>query len=241
MSDSLKQALCCVCGALRTCRRSRNHRPENYWLTGTVDRDWHRETGDLKCSECGQVTRHAIIHSDKDSFKDHAERLTRIALGTTIDPVCNDRNAVERVRSAYRQGREANPLLKHMWLISDEDAARNAGRKYVTTHCGEQVLIPRKTKEHPQEGFAEPDEVRWDQEYEDPATGRWWVEMDCVDCFRASNERRMARRRELLKEWLTWLLVRPNQRIPDEHVDVLIAVFEATQSKRTARPEDSTR
>src|ERR1700733_5940133 len=48
-----RQALCCVCGQLRTFDRARRCRWENYWFRWQVDRDWHRETGELKCDQCG--------------------------------------------------------------------------------------------------------------------------------------------------------------------------------------------
>ncbi|MDN4520716.1 hypothetical protein QYF68_23285 [Mycolicibacterium austroafricanum] len=241
MSDQTKQALCCECGSIRTCRRPRNHKTENYWLTGPIDRNWHRETGDLKCSECGRITRHAIIHPDKDSFRDHAERLTRIALGTTKDPVSRDESLRGRVQAAYRQGREPNPRLMHRWLAGDSEAAREAGRDYVITFCGEKHQIPNSVVPLSTDKPAMPDPVRWDQEYEDPATGLWWVQMDCVDCLRVSNERRMARRRKVLAEWLAWLLA-ADSRVPDEHVDTLIEAFEATQKSETApKSQDSTR
>ena len=32
MSGQLRKALCCTCGNVRTCKQSRNHRVENYWL-----------------------------------------------------------------------------------------------------------------------------------------------------------------------------------------------------------------
>lgn len=241
MSDQIKQALCCVCGALRTCRRPRNHRSENYWLHDPIDRNWWRETGDLKCSECGKVTTHAIIHPEKDTFRDHAERITRIALGTTTDPMVRDEKWRTRVQAAYRQGREPNPLLNHRWSAAAGDAARQAGSDFVITYCGEKHELPKNTRNIPAGEIAVPDPVRWDQEYEDPNTGLWWTEMDCVDCYRVSNEHRMAQRRKLLAEWLVWILAKADQRVPDDHVDTLIAAFEATQHAARTKSEDSAR
>ncbi|MCV7150219.1 hypothetical protein [Mycolicibacterium pyrenivorans] len=39
----------------------------------------------------------------------------------------------------------------------------------------------------------EPAKVREDQEYEDPDTGLWWIEMDFVDCLRKADDFRHER------------------------------------------------
>lgn len=225
MTTTFMQALCCTCGNLRTCRRPRNHRQENYWLRGPVDRNWHRETGDLKCSECGRVTRHALIMPAGDSFRDHAERITRVALGSTTDPIASHEELRRHVRDAYRQGRQPNPYLKHLWSVSDEEEARKAGRTHIRTRCGEQHPLPKRSKTYGGNRPLEPDPVRWDQEYEGP-DGQWWIEVDCPDCYRVSNERRLAQRRQQLNDWLAWALGRPD-RVPDGQVDSLLAAFEA--------------
>jgi hypothetical protein len=227
MSTTTRKAICCVCGEVRTCHRPRNHQHENYWLSGPVDRNWHRELGDLKCVHCGQITRHAILHPEGDAFRDHAERVTRIALGGN-DPfsdACTDKR--DRIREAYRQGRQANPLMKHLWSIADEEAARKAGKTTVRTHCGEVHKIPVKTNRLPSSELLKPAPVRFEQEYEHPETGTWWVEMDCPDCYRVSNARRAAQRRKLLTEWLAWALRYHSERVPDERVEELIAAFES--------------
>lgn len=227
MSNKIRQAICCTCGAIRTCQRPRNHQHENYWLIGQVDRNWHRELGDLKCANCGQVTRHAILHPDGDSsFRDHAERITRIALGGS-DSYTNAYPALrDRVRAAYRQGRQANPYLNHMWSASDAEAARKAGKTTVMTYCGEVETIPEKSKSVAAGQLLKPADVRWDDDYEDPETGSWWIEMDCPDCLRFVNDHRMAARRSTVKLGLAWLLHDLANRLPDEHVEALAEVIE---------------
>jgi hypothetical protein len=38
-------------------------------------------------------------------------------------------------------------------------------------------------------------------DYEDTDTGLWWVDLDCVDCLRVSNMKKLARiRNELMRE-----------------------------------------
>lgn len=239
MSEAVKQALCCICGALRTFKRARNYRGENYWFARPANLDWERELGDLKCERCGRITTHALLHAQGDWSADHAERLTRIALGSTSDPMNNDTKVRDRIRSVYRQGRKPNPFLFHRWLKSAENAAREAGQNYVITHCGERHELPETSATISADEVAVPDPVQWDQEYEDPATGLWWLEMDCVDCLRVANERRIARRRELLNQWLAWVYAKPDERVTDDQVDTLIAALEATQNQK--KNEDSTR
>ena len=225
-------ALCCVCGNLRTCRRPRNHRRENYWLTGPIDREWHRETGDLKCGECGRVTRHAVIMPAADYFRDHAERITRIALGAA-DPLADVH--AKRIRDAYRYGRQPNPYQSHLWSASDADVARKSGRSHVVTHCGESHPLPERSQKFGASGQLAPDPVRWDHEYEDQDTGMSWIEMDCPNCYRVANERRIARRRELLGNWLVWLLADPDKRVADDQVDPLIEAFEQNSNSKKVK------
>jgi hypothetical protein len=240
VSEKLKQALCCECGQLRTFKRSRNHHQENYWLSGPVDRDWHRELGDLKCQNCGKVTTHALLHRDGDWAADHAEMLQRVALGGTDPRLDNEHfsHDLARVRERYRQSNfPRNPYVRHRWWKSDEDEARKAGDRWFPGMCGEMVALP----ETPSKGtditeFNAPthitDPCRADHENLDVETGLWWTsDGECVNCLRVRHNRLIAKRRELLNEWLGWLRARP-ERVPDEHVELLIAAFEATQPKK---------
>ena len=69
-----RRALCCECGEVRTV--SRNHYPR----TAGIDLDWDG-VGNLKCSHCGVVTRHAFLRDD-DSAEPAAAGMTSPA-----DPV----------------------------------------------------------------------------------------------------------------------------------------------------------
>ncbi|GFG71850.1 hypothetical protein [Mycolicibacter senuensis] len=231
MSAKIRQALCCTCGEVRTCRQARNRQRENYWLCSPVDPNWHRELGDLKCANCGEITRHAILHREGDPHRDHAERITRIALGGK-DPYGDAYTATRhQIREAYRQGRQPNPLMNHLWATSDAQAARKAGRTTVITFCGEVQKLPEKSRTRGGDELLQPDPVRFDQEYEDPETGGWWVEMDCPDCYRVANEERMATRRQHLKLLLACALAHWSDadRLPDAHVEDLIAALRAAQ------------
>lgn len=224
--SKIRKALCCECGEIRTCHRPRNHQSENFWLKRPVDPNWHRELGDLKCGHCGKTTRHAIILPEDDgAFRDHAERITHIALGGS-DPygdAYTERR--DRIREAYRQGRQTNPYLNHLWSTADEEAARKAGKATVITYCGEVEKLPAKSQTVARGGQLQPKPVRWDQDYEDPDTGGWWLEMDCLDCLRVVNERRMGESRAQLKLYLAWLMANyaDDQRVPGDHVDALNA------------------
>lgn len=222
-SANIRQAICCTCGEIRTCCRPRNYQRENYWLRRPVDTNWHRETGDLKCANCNEITRHAILYPEGSGFRDHAELITRMALGG--DDPCNAHDG-DHIRKAYRQGRQPNPYLKHLWSTADAEAAREAGRNTVLTFCGEVEKLPEKSRTRGGDALLQPDSVRWDQEYEDSDTGSWWREMDCPDCYRVVNELRRAKRRKRLSLWLAVLLRDPT-RVPDARVEALLAALEA--------------
>ncbi|WP_255792446.1 hypothetical protein [Mycobacteroides abscessus] len=192
-----RQAICCRCGDIRTCRRPRNYKEENYWLNKPVDRNWHRETGDLKCTSCGKTTRHALLYPKSDNFKDHAERLERIALGSS-DPMCNETDVVERIQKRYREGRQTNPRLSHVWWSKDAEQARAEGRSWVTAHCGDQAELPSEDEQCHLggTGLVEPDiedvadvTVFYD---DDAPEGMGWEEIPCPNCYSVINERRVA-------------------------------------------------
>lgn len=204
MSDQQKAALCCVCGAVRKCRRPRNHRPENYWLSGTVDRDWHRETGDLKCAQCGRVTTHAIIHPERDTFRDHAERITNIALGMGDPASAGNPHLRDRIQQTYRQRNyPLNPYVHHRWFKSDENDARSAGKTWFPAMCGEPLPLPEQVRENGRyitameapTHVSDPD--RAEHENLDVETGLWWTSDGvCVNCLRVRNNWLLEKRRK---------------------------------------------
>lgn len=201
MSNPL-QALCCICGTLRTCQRPRNYRPENYWLAGPIDRDWHRETGDLKCEECGRITTHALIRPPGDAFRDHAEMMTRVATGTSHTHFTTAEKLTE-VRRKYNEGQPHNPFLHHYWWNSDPE----------TTLCGRKIASYRDpSPEKPSDdddshhlvqlsGSHQTKPRFRDHEYEDE-TGLSWREMDCVDCLRVWHLELLRQRRKVLSDVL---------------------------------------
>jgi hypothetical protein len=194
-----EQALCCECGSLRTCKQPRNYVAERADL-----QTWHRMTGDLKCDTCGRITRHALLRRS-DEYRDSAEDYQRVALGGEPRSGLVD---VDRARREYRLGLPRNPYLKHWRITAEAEAAWDSGEKTVVALCGETITVerdPRSTTLSSRGStgeLVEPEEVR-DMEYEDSETGLWWTEMDCVDCLRVANERRLERlRKELLADLL---------------------------------------
>lgn len=213
-----RQALCCVCGQVRQFRRVlRNHREENYWLSRPVDRDWHRETGDMKCAECGRVTTHALLHPEGDWAVDHAEVLQRVALGCS-DPRTDGEmfaKAREQMRNQYRQSNfPSNPYVTHKWWKADENKARDAGEKWFPAMCGEPVAVPDKpgegrtiTEMEAPTQIADPD--RTDHDNLDVDSGLWWSEAGaCVNCLRVRHEWLLDKRRDELNSLLISLVAK---------------------------------
>lgn len=240
MSDRMK-ALCCTCGAIRTCSRPRNHRAENYWFNGPIDLDWNRETGDLKCAECGRITTHALIHPEGWQLRDHAEMMQRVATGNSHGHFSTPQ--IEDVRRKYNQGMPLNPELHHLWWVEAAKEDWSAGRRTTTSLCGRKVEIPRdpngpsagsERAKKADDWQAKPREVR-DQEYEDPETGLSWRTSDCVDCHRVWHLELLSQRRGVLTKKMAAFLVELTadkeggypKKIGLQTVNALIAAFES--------------
>lgn len=253
MSDVPRKALCCTCGAIRTCKRARNHREENYWFRRPVDLDWHRETGDLKCSECGRVTTHALLHPEGDWAANHAEMMQRVATGNTHGNFTDDQ--LDEVRRKFRQGFPRNPELNHFWWTGYAQAAWDSGRCTVLALCGEPMKVQRdpskrsspSRSDRSDDRQIQPERVR-DQEYEDPDTGLWWTETDCVDCLRVWHLELLRRRREVLADRLTQFLADLLEdksgypkKIDLRTINTLIDVLDTATAPRgaTAKTEDA--
>lgn len=209
MSDQLKQALCCTCGAVRTFKRARNHQEENYWLHRPVNRDWARELGDLKCEPCGKVTTHALLHRDGDWAVDHAEMLQRVALGDRqAHPRFQEESTwadkeLAHITEQYRQSNyPRNPFVSHKWWKSDENDARKAGKKWFPAMCGEPVAVPENqrgghdiTELQAPTQLTDPD--RTEHENLDVDSGLWWTQDGtCVNCLRVRNNWLLDKRRK---------------------------------------------
>jgi hypothetical protein len=114
---------------------------------------------------------------------------------------------LERLRELYRQQLPRNPHLHHWCTVTEAQNAWDAGQRSVTALCGETMKLERnpstcRSSDVPMTELVEPPEMR-DMEYEDEATGLSWVDIDCVNCLRVTNGRRLARiRKELLGQLL---------------------------------------
>lgn len=202
-SERSRQALCCECGQLRTCVHPRNHVLGGLGLY-TPFGDGHREVCELKCDHCGRRTRHALLMR---AYQDHDECMQKVALG---DPHEGYTDAeLDRLRDNYRNGLPRNPFLEHMFYTADLEKARADGSTTARTLCGEVVEIDDSRFDygamHEVQDYRAPGEVR-DQEYEDPKTGLWWVEQECVDCLRISNQMAARSKRDELLGALSNLL-----------------------------------
>lgn len=239
MSDRERQAICCTCGTVRTCKRARNHREENYWLSGPINRDWHRETGELKCSECGRITVHALLHPAGDWAVDHAEMMQRIATGNAHSRF-SEAELVE-VRSKFRKGLPRNPCLEHLWWQEDAKEAVDAGCSTFLALCGETLPIrmaeggrDHRSRDDQQ---VRPEEVEGG-EVEDSTTGHSWAEISCVDCLRVWHQELLRRRRKVLAEKLTVFLadmMKENSESPTVDLQTVNALINAVDDVQQAR------
>lgn len=203
------QALCCECGNMRTVSSnfSFSRADANHSSDAQLDdpRGW-RCTGTLNCDRCGQPTRHALLR-ERNGHEDYLEDLQRFILGSDEfqEGYRPDR---DRLRPRYMEQFPRNPYLHHLFWQDEAQQAWNAGRRTTPALCGATMDLRREPTSgtFAVTGYRAPEEVR-DQDYEDPETGLWWVEMDCVDCLRVANQDRLARRRDRLRLRLAALAV----------------------------------
>ncbi|BDB43326.1 hypothetical protein Mkiyose1665_18290 [Mycobacterium kiyosense] len=195
---AVKQALCCQCGQLRTYKQAKAERGP----FDPLDRWRRRWVGSLKCSHCAVVTRHALLIPHSCSYRDSDEREQALALGDAPRTQMEQLTDLERLRPEYRAAFPQNPNLRHLWRVSDEAAARQAGQRQVATLCGgtHQLLgdhtLARAERLKPE--YLAPAPVRAD-EYEDLDTGMSWRDGDCVDCLRVYNAQVLSKRRRDLR------------------------------------------
>ncbi|MCX2712040.1 hypothetical protein [Mycolicibacterium sp. J2] len=220
-------ALCCVCGNLRTVSTDyRRVQDPNYSYNGHNHREGWRMTQSLKCDACGESTRHAILINEDGRYgrhRDYDEIRQRYVLGGDWpdERFAPDR---DRMRAEYFAMFPRNPNLQHGYWLDDADKCRAAGEKTMKGLCGADTDVPAtddSALDSPPGELHKPAPIDWDTEFEDPETGLWWVEMQCVDCMRVANEWKRQRRRERLQMLLAFFAV-DQVRIPDDGVGTLV-------------------
>ncbi len=246
------QALCCECGQLRTVKSnySFGDKDDNRsWDTLDHPQGW-RVTGTLKCSECGARTRHALLRENND-YRDSAEHRQLVALG--VDKPRDQYEDVDRLRAEYQAQLPRNPKLNHRYWISEAEKAWDAGARTVTAVCGDPMPLSKdpRTVDRSDDGSpyeaVQPDRIDWDTEFEDPETGLWWVDMDCVNCLRVANGRRIVRAQDRAKDLIDWY-AKSIQHLNHDEVAALIEFLQPAatatserweqEKQRTQRPTD---
>lgn len=200
-------ALCNTCGTVRQAKRPRG-------------RDYDRQTGQLKCDHCSEITVHALIRGTSWDEEAHA-----YALGM---PDENGNYATPALMDRMRSGLPRNPRLAHIWMESVEKKAIEAGAPKMRTLCGDLVTTPERaedTNRVPLEDRApEYRERDWECADDDG-----WQYMECVNCVRVHNHLEAVRRRKTLGELMTTalaeLLDRPRAGIYDPYSQRLIELL----------------
>lgn len=105
LSAGRTRALCCQCGALRTCN-ARRSRWEPTIGGSYQPRDGHRVTEQLKCFECREITTHAVLlahdHRDDVEAADRAPSRYAVAMRERDDQI--KRLEQFNVTVTYRRG-----------------------------------------------------------------------------------------------------------------------------------------
>lgn len=227
-----QQALCCECGEVRTVSVDHYKAADPNRAGGGVfddPRGWHN-TVTLKCSNCGRQTRHAKTGPGRyGTGIDFAEAYQRYVLtGVWEGKWAPDRAALQ---AKYFAQFPRNPKLSHRYYLADASECRAAGQTRMKALCGADMGVPTeacdKSPEKTPEGeLHKPDRIDWDTEFEDAETGLWWVDMQCVDCLRVSNDSRRKKRREQMHWLLAYFVIKENDLIPDSDVGELVEHLE---------------
>ncbi|MCX6468085.1 MAG: hypothetical protein NTW76_02055 [Corynebacteriales bacterium] len=225
-------ALCTVCGQSRSYRRPRNHVYRD-------DVNCIREVGDLKCSSCSAVTRHALVRG-----YDGEEVEQRVALGIPTNAGWNHLTDAERqrIQDAYRRNvLQRNPRLAHIWYETVEADAIRLGHPKMRALCGEMVKTPKRAEDTGSVPKRELDPVtyssaRWDGSETD-AEG--WEYRHCVNCLAVHNHHEMLKRRKKLKELMAAALceVMDDHQVHryDDHSRRLIQMLQAVHGEGVTR------
>jgi hypothetical protein len=193
-----------------------------------------RFTQTLKCSACGEQTRHAVLRPGDAPYRDSDEERQRIALGDPDTGRYGHLTDLARIRREYREMPfPRNPYLMHRRFTDDAQRAWDDGTKMVTALCGEQLKIerdPRETQKYSTATRRNEDgyliaEVVSDIEITDHETGLSWIDMDCVDCCRVSNRIHLDRQRQRLELFFAKFAVHP-ELVPENRIGQVVKLME---------------
>jgi hypothetical protein len=140
-------ALCCVCGNRRTVSDDYSRRQDPNYSGGVSShpQGW-RSTQTLKCGECGEQTRHAILRAADSKWRDYDEELQLCALGDeSLRGKWSDER-IARLRREYREMFPRNPKLHHNWFRGDAEQAMADGNPRMLAICGETIDTPTQER-----------------------------------------------------------------------------------------------
>jgi hypothetical protein len=124
-------------------------------------------------------------------------------------------------------------------LVNEAKAAWNDRSKKVVALCGEPMAVDesmigehRVSKKERIDGYLIADQFS-DIEYEDHDTGLSWIDMDCVDCCRASNAKYVAEQRRWMEKALAWFACKPECIEDHEGLGLVEALERLAEIRRT--------
>lgn len=130
-------ALCCVCGLKRTVNPDYHRSSDpNYRYGEEARKQGWRATQTLKCQECGDGTRHAVLLEPREPYCDYTERWQRYTLGGAWEGDARYAPDLDRLREEYFAQFPRNPNLHHRFYIEDATERWDAGEKTATALCG---------------------------------------------------------------------------------------------------------
>jgi hypothetical protein len=219
-------ALCCVCGNRRTVSDDYSRRQDpNHSSSELGKAEGWRSTQSLTCDHCGERTRHAVMN--RPGATDYDEIAQRCALGDDDTGIGWSKEYVDRLRREYREMFPRNPKLHHLWFRDNAEKAIADGNPRMHAVCGEPIDTPtpeRHRRGKPATEPVAPQELT-DTEFEDPETGLWWRDLDCVDCLRLGNRATAEWQRRRLERLLLHLSVSP-EKIDDREVSEVLEYLE---------------
>nr|WP_241471662.1 hypothetical protein [Mycolicibacterium neoaurum] len=249
-------ALCCTCGNVRKVNSDyRRHQDPSHDASEQGQAEGWLRTQSLKCEPCGGRTRHALLHPSDARWRDSDERRQRMALGGSDPDWSYTDDHLKRTRDEYFAKFPRNPKLRHRYWVKDAKTHRKQGDTTMKALCGADMDVPskassKKDKSKGESDYAlvKPERIDWDTEFEDPETGMWWVDMECVDCLRLANDHRRDSAKERALFLIDWYSDKiRNGRLEHTELDELVtflgpaaeATFDRWQREKNTTSADT--